>query len=139
MITIPAITLWQPWASFIAAGWKTIETRTHNRFACLLGQRIAIHAGKRWDEHWLELAGPYLSDQQRRKVMDFWRVRSAVVAVATVAGRGQCEYKDSQAALIDCSGGWRFGLWLENVEVLERPLLAKGRQGIWQFNLVDAT
>jgi predicted transcriptional regulator len=39
------ITLWQPWASFIALGWKTIETRTHDRFKNLVCERIAIHAG----------------------------------------------------------------------------------------------
>lgn len=28
--TIPAITLWQPWASLIAVGAKRFETRAHN-------------------------------------------------------------------------------------------------------------
>lgn len=42
-----AISLWQPYASLIAAGKKTIETRTHSRRRSLAGQRIAIHAAKR--------------------------------------------------------------------------------------------
>lgn len=44
-----AITIWQPWASLIMSGRKAIETRTHDRFKGLVGQRIAIHAGRRWD------------------------------------------------------------------------------------------
>ena len=43
----PAITLWQPWASLIAAGCKTFEFRSRAAPARLVGQRIAIHAGAR--------------------------------------------------------------------------------------------
>lgn len=45
-----ALSLWQPWASLIAEGHKTIETRrwTHPPEA-IVGQRLAIHAAKRWD------------------------------------------------------------------------------------------
>ena len=42
-----AITLHQPWASLIAEGHKTIETRDWPPPLSLVGQRIAIHAGKR--------------------------------------------------------------------------------------------
>ena len=41
-----ALTLHQPWASLVAAGAKTIETRSWQPPADLVGQRIAIHAGK---------------------------------------------------------------------------------------------
>lgn len=43
-----ALTVWQPWASLIVAGWKPYEFR---RWDCtragVVGQRIAIHAGSR--------------------------------------------------------------------------------------------
>ena len=42
-----AITLHQPWASLIALGVKTVETRSWPASARLVGQTIAIHAGKR--------------------------------------------------------------------------------------------
>ena len=42
-----AITLYQPWASLIPEGHKTIETRVRPPPLSLVGQRIAIHAGKR--------------------------------------------------------------------------------------------
>lgn len=42
-----AITLWQPWASAIAAGLKHVETRSWAPPQKLLDQRIAIHAARR--------------------------------------------------------------------------------------------
>ena len=42
-----AITLHQPWASLIALGIKTVETRSWPAPARLVGRTIAIHAGKR--------------------------------------------------------------------------------------------
>src|SRR5688500_9634413 len=39
-----ALTLWQPWASLVAVGVKTIETRSWPAPNSLNGERIAIHA-----------------------------------------------------------------------------------------------
>lgn len=41
-----ALTVRQPWASLIALGVKTIETRSWRAPKALIGERIAIHAGK---------------------------------------------------------------------------------------------
>ena len=41
-----ALTLHQPWASLIALGPKTVETRSWSAPAWVIGARIAIHAGK---------------------------------------------------------------------------------------------
>jgi hypothetical protein len=45
--TIPALTLWQPWASLIAIGAKPYETRSRPPPHRLVGRRIAIHAAAR--------------------------------------------------------------------------------------------
>ncbi len=42
-----AITIWQPWASLIANGWKRWEFRPHAPPETMWNTRIAIHAGKR--------------------------------------------------------------------------------------------
>lgn len=42
-----ALTVWQPWASMIMAGWKRHEWRGHDRGRAFAGQRIVIHAGAR--------------------------------------------------------------------------------------------
>ncbi len=43
-----AISLWQPWASLIAFGEKEWETRSWHPPTHVIGQRIAIHAAKKW-------------------------------------------------------------------------------------------
>lgn len=58
----PVITLYQPWATWIVRGWKTIETRTHNKFACLIGKTILIHAGQKTDAS--AINNPYLTKEQ---------------------------------------------------------------------------
>jgi hypothetical protein len=45
---VRALTLWEPWASCIAAGLKQVETRGWKLPRELRGQRIAIHAAKAW-------------------------------------------------------------------------------------------
>lgn len=42
-----AITIWQPWASLIMAGFKPYEFRGWPAPKSLVGQRIVIHAGSR--------------------------------------------------------------------------------------------
>jgi hypothetical protein len=52
-VTLPSLTLWQPWASLIAIGAKRYETRGRPPPTRLIGQRIAIHAAvrrPRWTE-----------------------------------------------------------------------------------------
>ena len=44
-----ALTLHQPWASLIADGRKTIETRSWAPPRTLIGERIAIHASLKVD------------------------------------------------------------------------------------------
>jgi hypothetical protein len=47
-----AITLKQPWASLVASGLKQVENRTWAVPKSIRGERIAIHAGKGWDDYW---------------------------------------------------------------------------------------
>ena len=42
-----ALTIWQPWASLIMAGFKPYEFRGWAAPKALIGQRIVIHAGSR--------------------------------------------------------------------------------------------
>lgn len=57
---IIALTLWQPWASLIAEGVKTIETRSWKAPDDLIGDTIAIHAAARKPPAGLRL-GPQTS------------------------------------------------------------------------------
>lgn len=50
-----ALTLHQPWATLIAVGAKTIETRSWPAPRTLIGERFAIHAAKRHPDWGLNL------------------------------------------------------------------------------------
>jgi ASCH domain len=45
--TMPALTIWQPWATLIAEGLKPYEFRSWPPPSHLIGRRIGIHAGAR--------------------------------------------------------------------------------------------
>jgi hypothetical protein len=47
MTTLPAVTIWQPWASLVAARAKPYEFRGWAAPPAYRGRRIAIHAGAR--------------------------------------------------------------------------------------------
>jgi hypothetical protein len=140
------ITLWQPWASFIALGWKTIETRTHDRFKNLKGETIGIHAGNKWDKDWYELTWEYFSFEQRRYTIDVYdqfevensNVKGNIICIATVESAGWLFKKDSQKALINCDpkelGFHRFGLCLSDI-INITPIPVKGKQGIWNYEV----
>ena len=128
------ITLYQPWASLIALGDKTIETREHDSFKGLKGQRIAIHAGKKFESELLE----YVS-QFRDIPREHWYVFdkrkcpfSCVVCTAMVADARWLSEADNQAALSECRAD-RFGLILTDV-LLMPPEKCAGHQGIWEWN-----
>lgn len=138
----PVITLWQPWAQWVALGWKTIETRTHNKLKSLVHKNILIHCGLNWDEHALNAARPYLASnrlaQTANRDGEFHVVRFApghIIAKAHVNGHRVLNYStDAREALIECQTE-RWGLLLDNITLLDRFIPAQGKQGIWYYEL----
>lgn len=128
-----AITLWQPWASLI--GFKTIETRLHDRFRCLEGKRIAIHAGATYDLHAYAEVKCWTDNPDAIKLAMPENARhlphKAIVCIAKVDKFGWLTGEDSKAALIDCANVRRYGLWLDDLE-LGYSMPIPGSQGIWK-------
>lgn len=131
---LPVITLYQPWATWIIRGWKTIETRTHDRFKGLVGKDILIHAGKRTDE--TAINNRFLSKSQILHNPDEI-VNGAIIGKAHVYQSRELGYLDERAALIECMYTKRFGLFLARIEKLEEPIYVKGEMGIWYFDLLN--
>jgi hypothetical protein len=132
----PVISMYGPWANWVGLGWKTIETRTHDRFKSLVGKRIGIHKALKWDKDALVLAHPYLSNDQRERTMRFLRVGGAICWTALVKEHRALNESDSQAALIDCGETNRFGMFLEDVQMIEM-IPCKGKQGIWYYDITQ--
>ncbi len=132
---IAAITLWQPWATWIAWRWKTIETRTHSRFRDLVGRRIAIHAGKTFDEHAVSEAEQYLTRERAVRARASWAVHEyphgAIVCTVRVAAARWLTEADSPAALCRCRHHDRFGIFLADVRPVDPPVLWRGAQRVW--------
>jgi hypothetical protein len=128
----PSITLYQPWATWIMRGWKTIETRTHNRFSCLLGKRILVHTGMNTDAEAIKC--PYLTKEQLtyepKEV-----VNGYILGSVFVKSFGKLSSIHSEKALIDCENTERFGLYLSEIEKFSKPILCKGEMGIWYFDM----
>jgi hypothetical protein len=131
----PIITLWMPWANWVAQGWKTIETRTHMRFACLKGKRIGIHAGLKWDKNALNLACPYLTLEQDISTQTWyqngkWMAGGTILCTSFVEDFRLLRNEDSKEALIECETK-RYGLVLKDIVLLNPPIPCRGSQGIW--------
>jgi len=120
-----AVSLWQPWASFIARGLKTIETRDWTWLPTdLVGTRLAIHAAKRWDTWWNDC----------EQFFGFGRhdlPSGAVVAHALVekVERLHGGADQRKAAMCDCAG--RVGIFLADVVRLDPPVAYRGHQGLF--------
>ena len=128
---LPVITLYQPWATWIMREWKTIETRTHNRFACLIGKDILIHAGQRTDA--AAIINPYLTKEQLL-YNPGEVVNGFILGKVHVKSFGLLSPIHSSLALIECDTP-RFGLYLNDIKKFEKPIPVKGEMGIWYFDL----
>ncbi len=132
-----ALTLWQPWSWAIAHAGKRIENRSWKPPASILGQRIAIHAGKKLDLD--ACAGLECEDNIQLPRMYFHEpknafVHSAVESTATVLGWTE-DLGHSHPQYLWLTGpiGWVF----DDVFALPNPVHCRGAQGLW--NLPSAT
>lgn len=160
-----ALTLWQPWASLIAHGVKTIETRSWAPPLSLVGQRIAIHAAARRvdskDRLWNRLAADALSlDSYYVSAETSMRnnlPRGQVLCTARLTGAWQVAFHDPcggedgvpYAMCDDARGGvptdpwgdFSVGRWLwflDDIHVFDEPIPARGGQRIWNWTSAPA-
>jgi hypothetical protein len=131
---LPAITLYQPWATWIMRGWKTIETRTHNRFVSLKDKTILIHAGKTTEVSEAIVKNPYLTKEELifnpQEI-----INGHIIGQVDVIDFRELGWKDSYEALIDCEFTQRYGLFLRKPVLFESPIKVDGSMGIWYFDM----
>jgi hypothetical protein len=141
---LDAITIYQPYASWIAEGWKTIETRENVAgYKGLLGKQIAIHAGQVWYEHALDtaFANGWLSQEERDKSLEFENTTGAILCIARVSvfepsliGTSHSTPDIGRQAMTDEWYG-RCGMYLSDVKKFPSPVPVRGRKGVWKVNL----
>lgn len=107
-----ALTLIQPWATFIVQGHKTIETRT---WQTAYRGWLAIHAAKSTD----------LVDDPAKHTF------GAVVAIARLVDCRPMTVEDEPAALVRSEPG-RYAWDLADVRSFDTPIPMRGYQGLWR-------
>ena len=134
-----AITLHQPWATLIADGRKTSETRSWAPPDTLLGKRLAIHAGRIVDRHY---AAEFGYDPDKLPL-------GMVVCTAVLSRYGVVHRQNDAGQVIlglngqlhairwDQYGNYKPGrrVWmLTDVRKLDVARPARGRQGLWDWS-----
>jgi hypothetical protein len=128
-----AITLWQPWASAIALGHKTIETRS---WATRYRGPLAIHAARRpMDVEELLLANAHLPnlDLPLGAVVATCHLVECLPADAAAIARLRFEGFAPREDLWGNFSPGRYAWILRDVRALPRPIPARGAQGLWEW------
>jgi len=116
-----ALTLWRPWPHAILFGGKRIENRPWKPWASIIGKRIAVHAGLRYDDAgaaWMRAQELYDPPEGP------WCPAGVIVGTARVTG------------FVEASDDpWfvgPFGWLLADVEAFDMPVACRGAQGLWR-------
>jgi len=131
-----SITLWQPWATLIAIGVKTYETRS---WSTRYRGPLAIHAAKttKGIDQWL--AGP--DDALLRNTLAAHGLYPkdlplGVVVCTTRLVEVVTTEELAEAGLADPWGDYRpgrYGWIIADIEPIIPPVPATGRQGFWDW------
>ena len=128
-----ALTIWQPWASLIAAGVKVNETRSWTPPYALIGETIAIHAAARPVLRPSEYSPVLLTIVLDTFGVGPWLLpRGAVIATARLTLVVRTEEIRNPDALGDYSPG-RFAWLLEEIVPID-PVPARGYQRFWEWD-----
>ena len=130
-----AITIRQPYASFIADGLKRYETRD---WPVNFRGNIAIHASEKWNQHRAASLNQLTLDFPELEKYSYTKPPLGVVVAAcrVVACHRVEDIRDQLSALELAVGDYsdgRFAWQLELVKLPDEPIPATGKQGIWEW------
>lgn len=152
---MPALTIWQPWASLIAAGAKPYEWRGWCAPRRFIGQRIAIHAGARavrkseladliWSLERGGEGGTSLVADQALPLLHRWLTAPGALPLSSVlctAVLGEpitaarfAEIHGMRPADSDRIDHTKWGWPLTEIDVLRPFAPARGAQGFWRWH-----
>ena len=152
-----AITLYQPWAHLVAQGVKIYETRSWPPPSSLIGERIAIHAGKRFEDAEKEVAESCGFDEADMAfgaivctalLVAVHEIKELVpqesvdgtpmnpVAIVKKSTGNDPHLAGGTAFLTDRHGNYapgRFAWRLRAILLVSPPVPARGWQGLWEM------
>jgi len=118
-----ALTLWRPWDQAILYGGKRIENRPWVPWAKVLGKVIGLHAGMKYDRD-----GALWMLEKKLYVPPSPSCSNPGVIV------GLARVVDCVVSSDDPWFSGPFGWMLDDVVALEKPVKAKGMQGLWRVD-----
>lgn len=140
-----ALTIWQPWASLIAAGAKPYEFRNWPAPKSLVGQRIAIHAAARPVRHdeieaeIIAMTGPDAHETTLKTAIALPILDNALAGMHLPLSRGLCTavLGDPTSRIVTAAGEIvDIGNWawpMLDVQPLDDPEPRRGAQGFWEW------
>ncbi len=142
------LTLHRPWAAIVIGGSKDIENRGWKPPPWIVGQRIAIHAGKKFDEAGWQAARAIMMARDEDTVAPLlWEMnKEKMQIIGTARVVGYVQRLDPQTGgptasspvLMDwLDSPWFFGDFgwvLSDRRALARPVGCKGAQKLWKLD-----
>lgn len=138
-----AITLWQPWATLVIIGAKTLETRS---WPIVYRGPLAIHAAKAFPREAQELAckdrrfmqvlreaAGLRFDYEVIEALPLGCILGTVNVTDCISTNKKFYLTDKERAFGDYSLD-RFAWTLEDPVRFPEPLPARGKQGLWEWN-----
>jgi len=124
------LTIKQPWATLIMQGNKRFEFRS---WQTKYRGDILIHAGKGVDKKAMERLSKYLP-----KELPAGKILGKVTIVDCIKMSPEFKkklLKENKDIYTDSSFEENYGWQLENVEVFDKPIEAKGKLSLWEYNI----
>ena len=132
-----ALTLWQPWASLVAIGVKTYETRS---WSTRYRGQLAIHAAKRRTEY---MGGePHKTMLSELNAAGIGWLELPLGRIVAICQLVECfPVEDLWPELLDLGneqdfGNWsagRYGWELRDIRMIDPPIPVKGSRGLWEW------
>lgn len=140
VIQYKALSIWQPWATYMQMGLKQYETRSWHPGNRLVKEEIVvIHAALRWQRDQADMHQRLMA--QWPDVADLGPIHDlgCIVGAFRYLGAAPCEdvWEDIsplERALGDY-GPRRYAWQFELVKVAMPPIPARGQQGIWRWSM----
>ena len=125
------ISLWQPWGSFWVHGIKKYETRSWNM---LYDGPLLIHAARRVER----IVDPYFDNALEKLGISYDDLpRGAIIGKCDRVISEMITNKNRPKELMELAlgdfGTCRFMWEPVNMQVLDKPIPARGKQGLWNY------
>jgi len=129
---IKVITLWQPWASLVAHGYKQLETRG---WSTKYRGSLLIHSAKKWSKEQRQFHEQHSKEILGSADLPFGSMLAICELTEVVPVEDIQEILTERERLFGDYSPGRYAWTLDNMELFQTPVPWKGQQGLWQVDI----